>query len=72
VTDPRRDPLPSIDETWRTSSRSGQNGACVEVRQVDHTVQVRDSKDRSGPVLSFSAETWQSFVQAVHTGQFDR
>jgi hypothetical protein len=64
--------LPSIDETWRTSTRSGQNGACVEVRQVAGTVQVRDSKDRSGPVLMFTADVWQSFVSAIHTGQFDR
>jgi hypothetical protein len=51
---------------WRTSSRSGNSG-CVEVALDAATpvVAVRDSKDRSGPVLAFPSTTWQGFVAAI-------
>jgi hypothetical protein len=62
----------SLNGSWRKSSRSSTDGACVEVRWLPATVQVRDTKDRSGPVLSFSADAWRGFVFAVHTGDFDR
>jgi Domain of unknown function (DUF397) len=35
-------------------------------------VEVRDTKDRSGPVLSFDEGSWRQFVTAVHMGEFDR
>ncbi|MQA85483.1 MAG: DUF397 domain-containing protein [Streptosporangiales bacterium] len=58
---------------WRKSRRSGSNGGhCVEVAAVDRAVAVRDSKDRTGPVLAFSGRDWASFVTAVKRGQFDR
>lgn len=49
---------------WRTSSRSsGNGGACVEVADnLPGVVAVRDSKDRSGPVLVFAPPAWRSFV----------
>ncbi|MDG9675494.1 DUF397 domain-containing protein [Micromonospora sp. DH14] len=50
---------------WRTSTRSSGNGNCVEVATVDGQVAVRDSKDRSGPVLAFGAVPWQAFVRRV-------
>jgi len=34
-------------------------------------VQVRDTKDRGGPVLAFPEQTWQEFISAVRDGQFD-
>jgi len=64
--------VPSLDATWRKSSRSSTNGSCVEVRRVAAAVEVRDTKDRSGPVLTFTADSWRSFVGAVHVGDFDR
>jgi hypothetical protein len=64
--------VPSLDTTWRKSTRSSNNGSCVEVRRVATAIEVRDTKDRTGPVLTFSTDAWQSFVAAVHVGEFDR
>jgi hypothetical protein len=64
--------VPSLDTTWRKSTRSSTNGSCVEVRRVNAVVEVRDTKDRTGPVLTFDADAWQSFVAAVYVGEFDR
>ncbi len=50
---------------WFTSSRSGNNGACVEVAFVPGGVATRDSKDRSGPVLTVAPDAWRAFVTAV-------
>ena len=55
---------------WRKSSRSGSNG-CVEIAFLDGQIAVRDSKDRSGPVLTFSSTEWEAFLAAVHHGEFD-
>jgi hypothetical protein len=56
---------------WRKSKRSGFEG-CVEVAVVDGThVAVRHSKDRSGPVLTFSRAEWEAFVGGVRQGEFD-
>jgi hypothetical protein len=51
--------------TWRTSSYSGNNGgACIEVAAM-HSVAVRDSKDKGGPVLAFGAQAWAAFTARV-------
>jgi len=64
---------PDLDRAvWRTSRRSGGNGECVEVAQVDDGVAVRDSKDRSGPVLVFEPAVWAAFIAAAKDGEFDR
>ncbi|GGP00164.1 DUF397 domain-containing protein [Wenjunlia tyrosinilytica] len=57
---------------WRKSSYSGGNGQCVEFAAPDSSVvAVRDSKDPSGPSLSFSSEAWTSFVAGIGAGAFD-
>lgn len=58
--------------TWRKSTRSGAAGHCVEVAHAPATVLVRDSKDATGPVLSFDEPEWAGFIAGVRSGEFDR
>lgn len=52
---------------WRKSTYSdGNGGQCVETASSEGVVLVRDSTDRDGGTLAFSAETWQTFVTALN------
>jgi Domain of unknown function (DUF397) len=47
---------------WRKSSYSGANGGdCVEVASSDG-VSVRDTTDRNGTTLEFSAAAWRQLT----------
>lgn len=61
------------DVTWRKSSSSGSNGGgCVEVADLpDGGRLLRDTKDRNGPVLQFTAPEWAAFIAGVRDGEFD-
>lgn len=49
---------------WRISSRS--NGTnCIEVAVQSESVQIRDSKNRGGHILSVPASTWQAFIEGL-------
>jgi hypothetical protein len=56
---------------WRKSTRSGNQSNCVLVRHNETTVQVKDSKDPEGPVLTFSRSEWAAFVGGTRDGEFD-
>ncbi|WP_031073094.1 DUF397 domain-containing protein [Streptomyces sp. NRRL WC-3742] len=61
-----------VGARWTKSSYSGNGGNCVEVAPGHSgALPVRDSKDPEGPVLTFSAKAWRSFLAATAAGEFD-
>jgi hypothetical protein len=58
---------------WRKSTRSDGGQDCVEVSAArdGSAIRVRDSKNRSGPVLSFRGSQWRAFVLRATEGDFD-
>jgi hypothetical protein len=56
---------------WIKSSYSFANANCVEVQHEDSSVSVRDSKDPSGPVLTFTLDEWKAFTAGCRAGEFD-
>jgi hypothetical protein len=57
--------MEAIDTRWRKSSFSGNGGNCVEVSHHGSRVLVRDTEDKSGPVLRFSPDTWRKFADQM-------
>jgi Domain of unknown function (DUF397) len=57
--------MEDTDMNWRKSSYSSNGGAtCVEVARTDGVL-VRDTTNRDGGTLVFSAEAWERFTRAV-------
>ncbi|SCL14689.1 DUF397 domain-containing protein [Micromonospora inyonensis] len=58
-----------VGAVWRKSSRSNDQGLCVEVADnlvgALGVVGVRDSKDLTGPTLAVSPPGWSAFVTAL-------
>lgn len=53
----------TVAPLWRKSSYStGNGGECVEVADTARVVMVRDTTNRDGGALDFSAGAWQKFV----------
>jgi hypothetical protein len=51
---------------WRKASYSASNGGgCVEVADHDSRVLIRDTQDRTGPVLKFTPGAWRRFADRV-------
>ena len=56
---------------WFKSSASSANGQCVECAWLPGGgIVVRDSVNRGGPVLRFTAAEWQAFVARVTISEF--
>jgi len=55
-----------IDLRWRKASYSGNGGGdCIEVADQAARVLVRDTKDRTGPVLGSTPAVWRRFADQV-------
>ena len=52
--------------SWRKSSYSANGGeACVETASDNNTILVRDTTDRSGGTLAFTANAWAKFMATL-------
>jgi Domain of unknown function (DUF397) len=64
-----------VGACWNKSSRSGNTtDNCVEVANLvpeQGFVAVRDSKNPTGPALTFTPEAWADFAAATSGGQFN-
>src|ERR1700722_10757652 len=59
--------------SWRISSFCAGTGECVAIAQLPAgRVAMRDTKNPSGPALTFSNAEWAAFVAQARAGEFDR
>lgn len=63
--------MPAPDAPQFRKSSFSPTDNCVEVaRQGDWTL-VRDSKDPTGPVLTFNPGEWDAFLAGANAGEFN-
>jgi hypothetical protein len=54
-----------VDRVWRKSTYSGSDGgSCIEVGQKG-VILVRDTTDRDGGTLTFTASAWLAFTGTI-------
>ncbi|MET8910259.1 DUF397 domain-containing protein [Micromonospora sp. NPDC004551] len=64
--------MTSVAPRWRKSTRSANEGNCVEVAgNLPAVVLVRDSKDPSGPALAFTPDAWRALVTSLRRADLD-
>jgi hypothetical protein len=56
---------------WIKASTSSGDAECVELRRHDGMIEVRDSKDREGPVLRFTDAEFAAWLDGANRGEFD-
>ena len=62
---------PSLpDIPWRTAVKSS-GGSCVKVARRDGVIMVADSKHLGGPVLSYTPQEFDAFLDGAKNGEFD-
>ena len=53
-------------DNWRKSSFSDANGgSCVETANGNGTILVRDTTNRDGRTLTFTAQAWRAFTTDI-------
>ena len=59
------------DTGWVKASASDSGGVCVEQRRHVGMIEVRDTKDREGPVLRLRPEEFAAWLDGARRGEFD-
>jgi hypothetical protein len=60
-----------LERPWVKASRSTSGTNCVELRRgAVGGIDVRDSKDPDGPVLSFSTAQFTAWLDGAGSGEF--
>jgi uncharacterized protein DUF397 len=61
-----------VEVGFHKAAVSSNAGSCVEARICDcDEILVRDSKDPSGPVLTFNRNEWAAFLAGVKAEEFE-
>jgi hypothetical protein len=61
-----------IAKDWYKSSFSINEPSCVGARiHADGTVDLRNTNNPEGPMLTFTRPEWLAFVQGVEAGEFN-
>lgn len=60
-----------VEMKFIKASASCGAGQCVETAGCEHGVDVRDSKDPSGPVLHFTTAEFAAWLDGAKKGEFD-
>jgi hypothetical protein len=56
---------------WIKASKSNGGGNCVEIRRNGESIEVRDSKDRGGPILRLTVAEFDAFLDGARNAEFD-
>ena len=59
------------DTPWTKATRSADGGDCVELRRHAGAVEIRDSKDPTGPVLRLRGARVATWLAAARAGGLD-
>ncbi len=57
--------MEDTDMNWRKATYSNGGENCVETTSGSGVVLVRDTTDRDGGTLAFSAEAWERFTASL-------
>ena len=60
-----------MNTEWIKAVASSEGGNCVELRRRDDAIEVRDSKDPSGPVLRFTPSEFAAWLDGARKDEFD-
>ena len=56
--------------TWRTALNCN-GGACVQVAATEQGVLLGNTRQPTGPVISYTPDEWHAFVTGIKKGDFD-
>jgi hypothetical protein len=59
----------STHQTWRKSSQSQPEDACVELSVGTRLTGIRDTKNRDGGTLTVGAAPFSSFLASIKAGE---